>query len=337
MKLSESLRRGIMETGAGGILNKFIGKKRRTTLFFEDILANYIKECEISGYSENMQNIGKRWSMLGFFALTPLPIRKLPVSLSFKIMKIVWTNLGILEDISSEVSNGVYRMNIRGDTITRIIGKNRFVVGGYIGLLSAVIGKEVECTQAVQTKNESDYTFRITEKDIPKQELMFKDKETYNRMNTLTSSVGVSLKDSVKKRIFQIKGNRIFFRGRSICNSESTLFHIFGTENIMMSKVNEISYEYFRSIIKEKTTSEKRLQTLKNILQIMGWGIINFVNDGPQIRLTIRKPPYGLQADDDNWNFILNVILGYIRIIDRKYKMVSSSYDGVLKAVYVKR
>ena len=57
MKFAGSLRKNIMETIPGKILNKFKGRSSRSVVFFEDILANYIKECEARGYDEELANM----------------------------------------------------------------------------------------------------------------------------------------------------------------------------------------------------------------------------------------------------------------------------------------
>ena len=79
MQLSESLRRNVMETVVGGVLNKFKIKNRRNVLFFEDILANYVKGCEDAGYGEEMKAIGQKWCILIMNQLTTKPLRKLPI------------------------------------------------------------------------------------------------------------------------------------------------------------------------------------------------------------------------------------------------------------------
>jgi hypothetical protein len=66
MRLSTSLNRNILEANVGGIINKFKIESRRSTLFFEDILANYVKGCEEAGHAEEMEKIGptKLWQII---------------------------------------------------------------------------------------------------------------------------------------------------------------------------------------------------------------------------------------------------------------------------------
>ena len=60
---------------------------------------------------------------------------------------------------------------------------------------------------------------------------------------------------------------------------------------------------------------------LKTLLQTMGWGIITIVSKDKEIMIEIRKPPFGIQKEDDNWNFIIQTILGYLWLINKKYKI----------------
>jgi len=65
MRLSESLRRNIMNVIGGGIVNRFVLKKSRIDLlFFEDILANYIKGCEDAGFGKEMEETAEKWMNL---------------------------------------------------------------------------------------------------------------------------------------------------------------------------------------------------------------------------------------------------------------------------------
>ena len=81
MRLSESLRRNIMETIPGKILNKFKGRSSRSVVFFEDILAEYIKECEASGYDKELANLGYNWGLMGIQKLTSPIVRSFPINI----------------------------------------------------------------------------------------------------------------------------------------------------------------------------------------------------------------------------------------------------------------
>ena len=59
MRLSESLRKNIMETYPGFILNKLNVRNRRNVIFPESILAAYVKECENAGFGKDIKNISR--------------------------------------------------------------------------------------------------------------------------------------------------------------------------------------------------------------------------------------------------------------------------------------
>ncbi|MBU4246532.1 MAG: hypothetical protein ABIF85_01560 [Nanoarchaeota archaeon] len=322
MRLSESLRRGILKSSVGALINKFKVKSRRTVLFFEEILANYIKACEDASYAENFEKIGERWCILGTKELTPPPIKKLPLSLFFKIMKMVWTTIGILDDLSFKRDGNIIILKAKGNTITRTIGRSNFMIGCFAGVLKAMLSCNIKCIRAVQDKNAGEeYVFEI---GAPKQFCAgSKEKETYDMLNGSKGLDGLSLAEAIRKKIFQVKGNRIFFRGTSLCNSENTLFHILGEENIMPEAIPELSYKYFSKLIESDASAPKKLTLLKNLLQIMGWGRIAIIQRGKNIIINAHNPPYGLQAEKDNWNFIGGTILGYLWLIRRDFKMVS--------------
>lgn len=325
-----------METAVGGITNKFKIKSRRVTFFFEDILAEYIQKCDVR-HGNRMEEIGKRWCTLCVRELSPVPLEKLPFQIAFRLMKIIWTNIGILDDITFVKNNDEIMLQAKGNTITRIIGKNNFATGCFIGILTAILSSKIECIRAYQDKEAGEkYLFRIEGKkiiDVPS-----KKKEEYNNLNSLQKLRGFTLKDAVKKKIFQIKGNRIFFRGKSICNSENTLFHIIGNENILLDRVPEISYNYFKEVVELNAGTDNKLTLLKNLLQIMGWGTVRIIKTNEEIIMNINDPPYGLQTEKENWNFLAKVILGYLWLIhkDLRIKTVKEGLKN-LKIVYAGR
>jgi len=76
-----------MESVVGGIKNKFAVRSRRVTLFFEGILADYIKECEKAGYGDKIYDIGKKWGRLVSYSLGTKALKHLPPSILLKIAK----------------------------------------------------------------------------------------------------------------------------------------------------------------------------------------------------------------------------------------------------------
>jgi len=89
-----------------------------------------------------------------------------------------------------------------------------------------------------------------------------------------------------------------------------------------MNRVPHLSYEFFKDIVEKDSSQEGKLILLKNILQIMGWGLIetSIVKDN-KISITIKYPPYGMQIEKDNWYFLIHMILGYIWLLDKRFRM----------------
>ncbi|MCK4554969.1 MAG: hypothetical protein KAT83_00015 [Candidatus Aenigmarchaeota archaeon] len=310
-----------MESRVGGIVNKFKLKRRRVTLFFEDILANYIKQCEEAGYEKDMKKIGEKWCLLGTSELTPRPVMMLPSSLFFKLMKKVWTNVGIIEDMDFNKKDDVVMLQVKGNTITRTIGKNNFAVGCFSGILTIVLRSGVKSVRVNQDKKSEKYIFKLGKQK--KSALLCKKKEKYDKLNSMQKLSGFTLEDGLRRKIFQLQGNRLFFRGTPICNSENTLFHLFGNEKIMFNILPQISYNYFKEIVHSNRSTDEKLVLLKTLLQIMGWGMINIVKSRSEINMEIKKPPYGLQNENDNWDFLVQVILGYLWLIDKNITIKS--------------
>ena len=156
-----------------------------------------------------------------------------------------------------------------------------------------------------------------------------KEKRVYDKLNQPRRKTGFTLKDALKRGLFQLKnGNKIYFRGRSLIPIENTVFHLFSNEKILLEKVPILSYEYFSGIIEKSAKNENKLTLLKNILQAMGWGSITIViKDG--ILVKIDNPPYGSQMERDNWLFLINVILGYLWLLDKKFTIsrIKESYQ----------
>jgi len=322
MRLSESLRRGVMETFAGGVINRFKLKGRRDVFFFEDILANFIKECESAGYCKQMEDLARDWMNLTINYL-PAAIKKMPVTVVFNIIgKKIWINLGLLDDIKLVKKNDVIYLRTRNECITRVIGKNRFAVGFYKGMLEIVTQSEIENINYKQTVKESEYEYLI-KKGKPNINLELKDKKYYNKLIRLRLSNNLTIKNVLKKHIFILKnGNKIYFRGKLVSPVENTLFHLFGNNLILPKELTKISYNFFKGVVSENSTKERKTILLKFLFQSMGWGLIKIkMIKGEQFLIEVMNPPIGLQAGKDNWNFLAMVMLGYLQTINPKLKV----------------
>jgi hypothetical protein len=320
MQLSESLKRNIMETSVGRLLNKFKIKSRRDVLFFEEIFAIYIKECEKAGYGEEIRNIAQKWMNLTIQQMTPKILKSVPLFFLNTIMKKVWINIGLLDDLYATKENDVINIETKNESITKSIGENKFLPGLYGGILNILFNSELEVINVLQTKKYSKYVFRLKKKSLNTKS---KKKSVYNKLNYLPDIKGFELKDAFQKGIFQLKeNNRIYFREKVICPVENTLFHLISNQKILLEKVPDISYRYFKKIIKKDTRKERKLNLLKILLQIMGWGIMKIVVKSESIIIIkITNPPYGLQIEKDNWHFLARMILGYLWLLDKNLKI----------------
>lgn len=334
MRFSNSIRKNVFETVVGGLTNKLHLHKRRDTLFFEDIGANYIKEAEKAGYEKQMEDLGQKWMNLVFVTLMPSMLKKMPSMLLLNnIMKSVWINLGLIDDLNFIKKDDTLELRTRNEGLTRIIEKNRFVIGFYKGILNVLFNSEIECISAEQTKESSAYFFKI--KNAYQNPINSKDKETYDKLNYLSPEKGFTLKDALNSRTLILTENNIIqFRNKNLVSTENTLIHLFGNEKILLEKVPEISYNYFKEIIKESDGKEK-LTLLKTLLQTMGWGVVTIISEEDNITVEIKNPPYGLQAEKDDWSFFINVILGYLWLINNKFKIkdVKEKYKDIV-AIY---
>ncbi|VVB59563.1 Uncharacterised protein [uncultured archaeon] len=331
MKLSESLRRGIMETFVGGIINKFkVSRRRRDTLFFEELLARYILECERAGFGAQTQRMGEEWGFLITQMLASETIRRMPPQFLFNIIIAnIWHNLGLIDRLHAEKSDNIWRMSTENEAITRCIGENKFMLGFYMGNLETLSSGTVFPLKSKQKKESGEYTFKLRGNPIS---IKARSNELYRKLNDIGPIEGYTLKDALKRNIFTLSGNRVYFRGRPIMPVENTLVHIIGKFNVLPEKVAEISYEFFKEIVKEDTRREEKLVLLKTIFQITGWGAIRILADKKSdITLKIRNLPHGLLLKDD-WTFLLRTILGYLWLIDRELKIahIKETRSGIL-------
>ena len=196
MRLSESLRKGIMETRAGRIISKFKAYKRRYVLFFEDILAEYIKECEENGHEKEIREISRKWANLVSTLIVVPVLRKLPLTLTLvmKISKRVWISIGALDDLKISRKGDVITMKTYNEHITRVIGENRYTEGVFEGMISVLSKYETRCTSKSQTPDFCTYTFEIGKKPLKKIES--KEKTFYDRLNHSETIEGVDFKDA---------------------------------------------------------------------------------------------------------------------------------------------
>jgi len=321
LRLSTSLRRDILETTVGGVLNRFKIRGRRDTLFFEEIPAYYIRECEKAGYVKEMRDIGQKWGFLIIDQLVPSAMKRLSAKILLNtIMKKVWVNLGLMNDLHVDVKNDIVILNTKNESITRFIGENEFAVGLYMGILNALCRSEMGYVNASQSENSCRYVFEIGNEPFY---IEGKKKSTYNQLNSLPKSNKFALKDALRFGIFQLKSdNRIYFRNRLVVPIENTIFHLVSDRAILLDRIPPISYDFFKDIIKKDATNEERLNLLKTLLQVMGWGTVKIViKSESEIVVEIENPPYGLQLEKDSLFSFTKVILGYLWLLNDEFKI----------------
>ncbi len=338
MRLSEALNRKILSTSSSGILYRFKGKPRRHILLFEDIIANYVKACENSGFGAELQTIGQEWTSRIVQEFIPNTLRRLPRILFINlVMRKIWSNLGLVYYLHAEQQGNFIELNTQGEVITRLIGKNHLGLGSYQGVLNTLFRSNLECKSNSQTKDHCKYIFEIKNKKF---EIESKTKEEYFRLNSPNFSEGNTLENALKSGIFQLReNNRMYFRGKSVFATENTLLHIFGNYSILMEKIPGISYSYFKEIVETEASPEKKLQLIKTLLKVMGYGNVQIIFEGNRVLFRIRNPPYGLQKEADNWDFIVNIIQGYLWLINKKFEVdkigLPSRDSNVLEVLFI--
>ena len=323
MRLSYSLHSGALKTALGSILNKIHFGTRRNVMFFEDISAQYAQLCESSGYEKEMYAIGEEWFYLVYKNLIPRAIMHLPKHILFPMLADIWRGIGSLDSMNILYADNKITVETEKEAVTRIIGKNAFMQGVFAGSFEAVLNKRLVLEDVHQTKRRSTYCYKVDGEMTP---FPSKTKEEFMKLNRYTIPKGFSINDAIKSGILTLKENKLYFRGKIISATDSTVYHIAGNRGIMIDKVSDISYDYFSKLIDKKSKTEAKLILLKTLLQTMGWGIITISGDMyANITFDIRYPPYGFQKEKDNWDALSMVILGYLRNIDNTFSITSKT------------
>jgi hypothetical protein len=320
MRMSELLRKNIFKFSTGFFSSKFKIRERRDTFFFEEIGAEYIKRCEKKGYEKEMMEIGQNWMNIFFGQLVPHALKRIPAALMLNsIMKNLWISGGLMSDFNFSRNGDMIEIRTRDEGLTRFAGKNSLMTGFYKGILNVLFRCEIDHVDVMQTKRWCTYTFKIKSNKFA--QIKTKDKTRYDRLKYFRMPDGLTLKDLLSMKILKLKeNNKIYFRDRRISPIENTLFHLIGNKKILLEEVPEISYNYFKSIVGHDTSDSNKLILIKNLLQAMGWGIIKIMVRERTIVFEIINPPYGLQTKRDNWDFLIGMILGYLWLLDRRFR-----------------
>ncbi len=187
MRLSESLRKTLIIYTAGYILNKFKLKRyRRNVLFFDKILAEYVKKLEKSK-SRDLFNAGYRWARL-YCNYTTASAKKPAFSSLFllnNLLATVWKNIGLLKNIYAEKEDGKIILCTWDETPTKFIGPNNLMKGIYTGVLCSLWNKKCICQKVSFKKGKTIYHFKLLEKKLER--TCSKSPEVYTKLNAATS------------------------------------------------------------------------------------------------------------------------------------------------------
>ena len=323
MKTSYAIQKGITETLAGGIFNRFMQsriKERRNTLFFVDIAAGYIKECEKAGYEKETYDLGREWFGLIFSKLFTERVRILPWNVVINgILASARKTLGVLDEVHVE-KRGKQLVGISAnERITDVIGKNMFCPGLVAGVYEVVFGRKTRYVGQKTVAGRYIYYHELLD-ELP-EEYPSRGKEEYDRLNRLEPVKGFTLQDALAKGVFQMKGNRILFRNKGVWQVENTLFHMIGHRGILLERVPEISRKFFAEVLEKGSGGEEKLHLLKTLLQVMGWGLVTIVRRRKSTVVEIRNPPRGFQKAKDDYGFLARTILGFMKNIDSFYEL----------------
>jgi len=319
LRASYAIDKGIIEVVAGGIFNKFMQsrlKRRRNTLFFEDVVASYIKECESAGHGEEMYELGREWFRLIFRNLFTKETRALPWNISMNgIVAAAWKTLGVLDDLHVEKEGDTLIGVAVNESVTSAIGKNMFCAGLVTGIYEVVFDKKVRYLRHRVEGKKSIYHHVI--QDESPTSYPSKSKDEYDLLNRLDPVEGFSLQDALQKGIFVMKGNRLYFRNKRLWQVENTLFHLFGKRKILFDRVPVLSQAFFKEILGKDSSGDERLNLLKTLLQVMGWGAVRITyGQKERIVVEIRHPPRGFQQFNDDYGFLARFILGFMQNIN---------------------
>lgn len=315
MKISEFLRKDVLKASVGGIKNRIKLHERRDTFFFEEIGARYVSACDSAGRSLEMEAIGEKWMALYFKYLLPSGFRKMPPKFFLNvIVKKIWVSMRMMDYFRLREDAGTFEIITNNEGVTRIVGANSLMTGFYKGILASLYGYRFKTLETSQGKTECRYLFAMTSERF---DVHGKGKQAYDRLNRIVASDGFGLKDAIKSRLIEIKDNSLYYRSKTISPIENTLFHIIGNEGIMLNVVADVSQDFFSGIIDAGSDEIRRAVTLKTLLQVMGWGMVNIKFTDNEATVLIKNPACGLQLEKDNWDFLTQTILGYLRLTRR--------------------
>ncbi len=196
---------------------------------------------------------------------------------------------------------------------------NVFLRGLHRGFLSQLYGIRLDAAGVFRDR--AYFVYEYAKRNEPFH-IASKSKAKYNELNAMPEDVGFTIKDALKTGMLRLSGaNRLYFRGRVLNPLENTIFHLLGNMQLPMDRLAEVSQAFFSQILEAGSGRDDRLVLLKNLLQLMGWGNVGMIAKKEAVTVSIKNPPYGFQAEKDNWEFVIGTILGFMRTIDKRFSL----------------
>jgi len=320
------LSKNLVESYVGGLISRFQVKRRRSVLFFDDIIADYARYCEDSGHWNMMLSAAEEAGVLMARLFIPGYMKTMPPSMVFNGPgKLIWKRTGLLSDIDFSIKDGTVRIETKDEAISDVIGCNSIAAGSWMGAASFLMGKRLALESISYKEPNSEYVFRVTHD--PPRVPHSKPKERYDALNSYRMEEGFSLKDAISAGVIRTDGDLMYFRGRRLFYSENTLFHLL-SKCPDIGRVSVISARFFDDIIDAEATDKEKLRLMKTLLQSMGWGITNSImKENGDVRVVLESPPVGLQVAE-NYKFLVNTIHGYMMAVDERFVLRDSVYAG---------
>jgi hypothetical protein len=141
-----------------GAVQQVQAQGQENVLFFEDILSEYIRECERQNKGKELEEAGQKWMNLVMKLLIPSVFDKLPLFF-LNNNEEVWINVGLLEDIRVTKKGNIVTVNTVNERITKKIGENSFLPSLYEGILNIVFDSKVTLLDKKQRKGSNRYRF----------------------------------------------------------------------------------------------------------------------------------------------------------------------------------
>jgi len=324
MNLAGSIHKGIISIKPGGVHNTHILKRRRNTIFFEDLISEYYKICEQHGHGEQLYSTAQEWMAKVGITLSPPEVLKNPgINIINNIQNPMWSNLGLINKIHAEQDKDRVSVTVESPCCTRIIGKNAFMSGVFTGAMNYAFLRQVELLSEKTTKERSIFEYKILSTKFVNNAI---DRQKYIKMNEIPDTKSTSMKHALNAKTIQLhENNRLYLRNHPLWYVENTIFHMLGHRGLMLAELEDLSKNFFKSLIDKDTSLENKLRLLKTIIQTLGWGIVTILIDGNQIIIKIDFIPHGLQTTPDNYSLLTSVWTGYLKAINENSELQNST------------